>query len=146
VDLTRASGSSTLSPRVTWRPGLVLVKPDTVLAWHRRGFRLFWTWKSRSRRGRPTAAVEVRGLIRRMATVNPLWGAPRIHGELQTLGIRVSQATVAKYLPRSGIRIPGDAVIATDKIRPLRYTVGRMLSVRAVSPLLQRSSVIHPNV
>ena len=83
-----------------WRPALVLVKPDTVLAWHRRGFRLFWTWKSRHRTGRPAAAPEVRALIRRMATANPLWGAPRIHGELQKLGISVSQATVAKYMPR----------------------------------------------
>ena len=83
-----------------WRPALVLVKPDTVLAWHRRGFRLFWTWKSRYRTGRPAASPEVRALIRRMATANPLWGAPRIHGELQKLGISVSQATVAKYVPR----------------------------------------------
>lgn len=83
-----------------WRPALVLVKPDTVLAWHRRGFRLFWTWKSRYRTGRPAVAPEVRALIRRMATANPLWGAPRIHGELQKLGISVSQATVAKYMPR----------------------------------------------
>jgi putative transposase len=83
-----------------WRPALVLVKPDTVLAWHRRGFRLFWKWKSRYRTGRPAAAPEVRALIRRMAAANPLWGAPRIHGELQKLGISVSQATVAKYTPR----------------------------------------------
>jgi putative transposase len=83
-----------------WRPALVLVKRDTVLGWHRRGFRLFWTWKSRYRTGRPAAAPEVRALIRRMATANPLWGAPRIHGELQKLGISVSQATVAKYMPR----------------------------------------------
>jgi putative transposase len=84
----------------SWRPALVLVKPDTVLAWHRRGFRLFWKWKSRDRTGRPAAAPEVRALIRRMAVANPLWGAPRIHGELQKLGISVSQATVAKYMPR----------------------------------------------
>jgi Homeodomain-like domain len=83
-----------------WRPALVLVKPDTVLAWHRRGFRLFWGWKSRQRTGRPATAPDVRALIRRMAATNPLWGAPRIHGELQKLGISVSQATVAKYMPR----------------------------------------------
>jgi hypothetical protein len=83
-----------------WRPALVLVKPETVLTWHRRGFRLFWTWKSRNRTGRPAMAPEVRALIRRMATANPLWGAPRIHGELLKLGISVSQATVAKYMPR----------------------------------------------
>ena len=69
------------------------------IAWHRRGFRMFWTWKSRYRAGRPAAAPEVRALIRRMATANPLWGAPRIHGELQKLEISVGQATVAKYMP-----------------------------------------------
>ena len=83
-----------------WRSALVLVKPETVLAWHRRGFRLFWTWKSRHRTGRPTVAPDVRALIREMSTANPLWGAPRIHGELQKLGISVSQSTVAKYMPR----------------------------------------------
>jgi putative transposase len=83
-----------------WRPALALVKPETVVTWHRRGFRLFWTWKSRNRTGRPAVAPEVRALIRRMATANLLWGAPRIHGELLKLSISVSQATVAKYMPR----------------------------------------------
>ena len=78
----------------------MIVKPETVLAWHRRGFRLFWTWKSRRRLGRPGVPPDVRQLIRTMAEANPLWGAPRIHGELLKLGIDVSQATVAKYMPR----------------------------------------------
>jgi putative transposase len=82
-----------------WRAAVVIVKPETVLAWHRRGFRLFWTWKSR-RRGRPVIPLDVRVLIRRMADANPLWGAPRIHGELLKLGLDVSQATVAKYIVR----------------------------------------------
>jgi hypothetical protein len=73
---------------------------DTVLAWHRRGFRLLWTWKNRHRPGRPAVPPEVRGLIRTMSSANPLWGAPRIHGELVKLGIDVSQATVAKYIAR----------------------------------------------
>ena len=68
--------------------------------WHRRGFRLFWTWKSRHRTGRPGVPPDVRALIREMSTANPLWGAPRIHGELQKLGISVSQSTVAKYMRR----------------------------------------------
>ena len=68
------------------------------------GFRLFWTWKSRRRTGRPTIASEVRGLIRTMSRENPLWGAPRIHGELLKLGVQVSQATVAKYMARPGTR------------------------------------------
>jgi transposase InsO family protein len=79
---------------------LVVVKPDTVIAWHRRAFRQFWTWKSRRRLGRPTLGRNMRTLIRTMSEANPLWGAPRIHGELLKLGITVSQATVAKYMIR----------------------------------------------
>jgi len=66
---------------------LHVVQPATVLAWHRRGFRLFWTWKSQHRTGRPGVPADVCALIREMSTANPLWGAPRIHGELQKLGI-----------------------------------------------------------
>jgi len=83
----------------TWRDALDIFKPDTVVGWHRKGFRLFWTWKSRSQNGgRPAIPREVRDLIRRMSRDNPLWGAPRIHGELFKLGIQVSQATVSKYM------------------------------------------------
>jgi transposase InsO family protein len=77
---------------------MVLVKPATVVQWHRQGFRLFWRWRSRS--GRPSVDREVRDLIRQMSVANPLWGAPRIHGELLKLGIEISQATVAKYMVR----------------------------------------------
>jgi putative transposase len=83
-----------------WQTALVIVKPETVIGWHRRGFRLWWTWKSRRRMGRPTVPVDVRTLIRTMAQANPRWGAPRIHGELLKLGIDVCQATVAKYMMR----------------------------------------------
>ncbi len=83
-----------------WRAALVIVKPETVIGWHRRGFRLFWTWKSRRRNGRPTVPPDVRTLIRTMSDANPLWGAPRIHGELLKLGFDVCQATVAKYMIR----------------------------------------------
>ena len=83
-----------------WRRGLVIVKPDTVIRWHRKGFRLLWTWKSRRRLGRPTVSPDVRILIRTMSDANPLWGAPRIHGELLKLGIAISQASVAKYMIR----------------------------------------------
>jgi len=84
-----------------WRNCLLIVKPETVLAWHRKGFRLFCIWKSRQRRpGRPDTTQEIRDLIRRMSTANATWGAPRIHGELLKLGIEVSQATVAKYMVR----------------------------------------------
>jgi putative transposase len=83
-----------------WRTALLIVKPETVIAWHRQGLRLFWTWKSRRRNGRPPICTDVRTMIRRMAKENPLWGAPRIHGELLKLGFDASQATVAKYMAR----------------------------------------------
>jgi putative transposase len=83
-----------------WRSAVVIVKPETVLTWHRWGFRLLWTWKSQHRPGRPAVPPGVRALIRTMSEANPLWGAPRIHGELAKLGIDVSQATVAKYMTR----------------------------------------------
>jgi hypothetical protein len=77
---------------------MVLVKPATVVQWHRKGFRLYWRRRSR-RLGRPRMSREIRELIRKMSLANPLWGAPRIHGELLKLGIEVSQATVGRYLP-----------------------------------------------
>ena len=83
-----------------WRSALLIVKPETVVAWHRRGFRFYWTWKSRRCEGRPTVLAEVRDLIRQMSLANPRWGAPRIHGELLKLGIQISQGTVAKYMVR----------------------------------------------
>ena len=85
----------------SWANAVSIVQPETVLRWHRTGFKLFWTWKSRRHGpGRPAVAPEVRALIRTMARANPLWGAPRIHGELQKLGLEISQATVSKYLAR----------------------------------------------
>jgi transposase InsO family protein len=79
---------------------LAIVRPDTVIRWHRAGFRLYWRWKSRRRCGRPTVSLEIRRLIREMSIANPLWGAPRIHGELLKLGIDVGQTSVAKYMAR----------------------------------------------
>jgi hypothetical protein len=84
-----------------WRSALIIVKPETVIAWHRRGFRLYWIWKSRQGGpGRREVSREVRDLIRQISLANPLWGVPRIHGELLKLGIELSQATVAKYRER----------------------------------------------
>src|SRR4030081_2904584 len=77
-------------------------QPETVIRWHRTGFRLYWRWKSRARGGRPKIPGEIRRLIREMSLANRLWGAPRIHGELLKLGIEVAQSTVAKYMARSG--------------------------------------------
>lgn len=84
-----------------WAQFLIIVKPETVISWHRKGFKLFWRWKSRRRsKGRPQITREIRDLIRRLSRENPLWGAPKIHGELLKLGIDVSPATVAKYMIR----------------------------------------------
>jgi hypothetical protein len=81
---------------------LVIVKPETVIGWHRKGFRLYWTWKVRhGRPGRPPISKEVRKLIRTMSRENPLWGAPRIHGELLKLGIDIGETSVGKYIARS---------------------------------------------
>jgi putative transposase len=80
-----------------WSEALIIVKPDTVVSWHRAGFRLFWRWRSRQA-GRPKVAEEIRQLIRRMRTENPTWGAPRIHGELLLLGFEISEPTVSRYL------------------------------------------------
>jgi hypothetical protein len=82
---------------------IIIVKPETVIRWHRQGFRAYWRWKSRSRGGRPRIDHDVRELIRRISRENPLWGAPRLHGELLMLGIEVAQSTVAKYM----VRVPG---------------------------------------
>src|SRR6266581_5591904 len=84
----------------SWRHSLQVVRPETVVGWHRRGFRRYWAWKSRRRRGRPAIRTELRDLIQRIGRDNPLWGAPRIHGELLKLGLTVSQATVSKYMLR----------------------------------------------
>ncbi len=73
-----------------------LVQPETILRWHRTGFRVFWRWKSRNRAGRPKIDRGLRDLIRRMSSENPLWGASRIHGELLMLGFEVAQSTVSK--------------------------------------------------
>ena len=84
-----------------WKDALVIVKPETVIGWHRRGFRLFWKWKScHGKPGRPRTSKEIRELIQRMSRENPLWGVPRNHGELLKLGIDVSQATVTRYMVR----------------------------------------------
>jgi putative transposase len=84
-----------------WADVLILVKPDTVVRWHRMGFRLFWRWKSRSRRiGRPKVSAETRQLIRKMALGNVNWGAPRVHAELLKLGFEVDERTVSRYMPK----------------------------------------------
>ena len=108
-----------------WKTHLRIVRPDTVIRWHRAGFRLFWKWKSRPcRGGRRPVDGELVSLIRQMSRANPLWGAPRIHGELLKLGFALAQRTVAKYLvPRA--RRPSSQTWTTF----LRNHLGRTVSV-----------------
>ena len=81
---------------------LTIIQPETLVRWHRAGFRCYWRWKSRPRGGRPQIETNLRALIRRMSMENPLWGAPRIHGELLKLGFDVAQSSVAKYMVKRG--------------------------------------------
>src|SRR5262249_791287 len=77
---------------------ITVIRPETLVRWHRAGFRRYWSWKSRSFGGRPQTDMELRALIRRKNNENPLWGAPRIHGEMLKLGFEVAQSTVARYM------------------------------------------------
>jgi len=109
-------------------PGLLdlarVVKPETIQRWHRAGFKAFWRWKSQKRAGRPRVDHDLRDLIRLMSRENPLWGAPRIHGELLMLGFDVAQSTVSKYMERchrppsqswtTFLRNDADAIAAID--------------------------------
>jgi transposase InsO family protein len=98
IDRLVFAGLYRLAPDVL--DALTIVKPETVVRWHRAGFRAYWRWKSRPRGGRPKTLLEIRRLIREISIANPFWGAPRIHGELLKLGIDVGQTTVAKYMAR----------------------------------------------
>jgi hypothetical protein len=87
-----------------WFPSVLnaitIIQPETLVRWHRAGFRCYWRWKSRSMGGRPQIDTDLRALIRRMSIENLLWGAPRIHGELLKLGFELAQSTVAKYMTK----------------------------------------------
>jgi transposase InsO family protein len=98
IDRLLLVGLYRLAPGVL--DALKIVRPETLMSWHRAGFRAYWRWKSRPRGGRPKTTADIRRLIREMSVANPLWGAPRIHGELLKLGIDVGQTTVAKYMAR----------------------------------------------
>jgi hypothetical protein len=121
-----------------------IIKPESVVRWHRKGFKFYWTWKSRRQRpGRPKVDKELRDLIRQMCRENPLWGAPRIHGELLKLGFDIAQSTVSKYMTRSKkppsqtwktfLRNHADGIAATDFfIAPtisFRYQINRLTPV-----------------
>jgi transposase InsO family protein len=96
-----------------WFPSILriitIVRPETLVRWHRAGFRRYWIWKSRLRGGRPPIGAELRALILRVSQENPLWGAPRIHGELLKLGFAVAQSTVARYVARRSYGPPGQS-------------------------------------
>jgi hypothetical protein len=98
VDRLILGGVCRLFPKVY--DALAIDRPDTVIRWHRADFRSYWRWKSRHRCGRPAVPLEIRRLIRKMSLANPLWGAPRIHGELLKLGVENGQTSVAKYMAR----------------------------------------------
>ncbi len=108
----RGSDRALLSWLTRVWPGLLdlawVVRPATILRWHRGGFKVFWRWKSRNGAGRPRIDRDLRDLIRRMSRENPLWGAPRIHGELLMLGFEVAQSTVSKYMSR-GRKLPSQS-------------------------------------
>ena len=110
-DLCGAAGgavSGNAHPPRSAREHATIVRPETLVRWHRAGFRRYWRWKSRSLGGRPQIGADLRALIRRMSDDNPLWGAPRIHGELLRLGFEVAQSSVAKYMvKRRGPPSPG---------------------------------------
>jgi hypothetical protein len=110
-----------------WQRAVVIVKPATVIGWHRAGFRAFWRWKSRPWGGRPRIDPEVRRLIRQMWLTNPTWGRPRIQAELAKIGIRVSDSTVRKYRPKR--RGPPSQTWRTFLENHLDCTVGMDLLV-----------------
>ena len=97
----RALGVGLCSFWKDWRSGTHIVQASTVVGWHRQGFRMFWIWKiRRGRSGRPRVHGEVRVLIRTMSSENPLWGVPKVHGELLKLGIDIGKSSVSKYMVR----------------------------------------------
>src|SRR5437868_9310521 len=104
---------------------LAIVRSDTVIRWHRAGFRSYWRWKSRHRCGRPAVPLEIRRLIREMSIANPLGGAPRIHGELLKLGIEIGQTSVAKYMARRRAP-PSQGPAADPMVWGHRASDGRM--------------------
>jgi hypothetical protein len=123
-----------------WRESLLVVKPATVVRWHRQGFKYYWAWKSRHKGGRPAIDPQVREQIRKMSRANPLWGAPRIHGELLKLGIDLSQTTVAKYMIRHPKEILSRVVYdapaqAASFLTPSSNTTPSMTSARSFAPL-----------
>ena len=137
-----------------WKTALVTLRPATVIGWHRRGFARFWTWRSRPIGGRRRVSGELRRLIREMANANPLWGAPRIHGELVKLGLAVSERTVSRLMPRrrrppsqtwrTFLQNHASSLVALDFFTVPTIT-GRVLFVLVVLAH-ERRRILHVNV
>ena len=137
-----------------WRSALVTVRPATVVAWHRRGFVWYWTWRSRPTGGRPRVNGELRRLMGEMAKANPLWVAPRVHGELVKLGLSVSERTVSRLMPRrrrppsqtwrTFLQNHASALVALDVFTVPTLT-GRVLFVLVVLAH-ERRRILHVNV
>ena len=146
-----------LAPNVL--SALAIVKPETVIGWHRAGFCLYWRWESRSPGGRPKLSADIRKLIRDISLANPLWGAPRIHGELLKLGIDVGQTTVAKYMaknrrpPSQGwktfLRNHADGIASIDLfVVPtisFRLLYGLLILKHGRREILRLSATAHPS-
>src|ERR1035437_9837927 len=90
-----------------WKERMFIVKPDTVIKWHRTAFKFYWRWKAQHKGGRPKISREVIALIKQMANENSDWGAPRIHGELLKLGFNICESTAQRYMPKKGKRTTG---------------------------------------
>jgi len=137
-----------------WKTAVVVLRPATVIAWHRRGFAWYWTWRSRPIGGRPRVSGELRRLIGEMANANPLWGAPRIHGELVKLGLSVSERTVSRLMPcrrrppsqtwRTFLHNHASALVALDFFTVPTIT-GRVLFVLVILAH-ERRRILHVNV
>jgi hypothetical protein len=157
IDRLLFTGLYRLAPGVL--DALKILKPETVIRWHRAGFRAYWRWKSRPHGGRPKTPAEIRRLIREMSVANPLWGAPRIHGELLKLGIDVGQTTVAKYMAkrrrppsqgwRTFLRNHADAITSMDLfVVPtisFRLLYGLLILRHSRRELLWLAVTAHPN-
>jgi len=138
----------------SWRQHLTIVQPDTVVRWHRAGWRLYWRWKSKPGPGRPKIPLEVRALIGQMSLENRLWGAPHIHGELLKLGYDVCQASIAKYMVKptgppsqtwnTFIRNHMNQIVAIDFFTVHTATFKTLYVFLALS--LDRRKIIHFNV
>jgi transposase InsO family protein len=157
IDRLVFAGLYRLAPPVL--EALTILKPETVIRWHRIGLRAYWRWKSRPRGGRPGTPADIRQLIREMSVANPLWGAPRIHGELLKLGIDVGQTTVAKYMARrrrppsqgwrTFLRNHADAIASMDLfVVPtisFRLLYGLLILRHSRRELLWLAVTAHPN-